>query len=82
MKTYYAVFADYSFCGLFRSRAAAIRWQEELLTYNVNWCEPPMIEECNESSTFEHRYGTGIACVSGIRSALHALEYGYFGRIK
>jgi len=71
----YAVFSDYQFQGLFRSQSAADRWAAELLTYLINFVELPIVEMCDENSTFDHRQNHHAA-----NDARKAIYWGHYGR--
>ena len=79
LKSYYAVFADCRFFGLYRSKAAARRLIEEL---NLLGYYQAIIKEVYDGFTEEEFLSYGWGARAAYWICLNAIEHNYFGRIR
>jgi hypothetical protein len=76
------VFADFGFCGLYRSGSAAERLIDELNKLPVLWQQQPTIKEVNDEFTEEEFLSFGWGERAAYWTCINAVECQYFGRVK
>lgn len=78
----YAVFADFNFCGLYRSERAAERLVNDLAQLPVNWQQAPTVKQVGDEFTEEDFLSFGWGARAAYWTCLNAIECNYFGRIR